>query len=89
MARRHYMKHISEQYGNPANLLQCSEEEFEAISAFLNGLGVRCRVTSWNVGGSGELIIQAENPYKFWIRGEDRYFADLAMTEEAIAAYRQ
>lgn len=83
------MKHISEQYGNPANLLQCSEEEFEAISAFLNGLGVRCRVTSWNVGGSGELIIQAENPYKFWIRGEARYFADLAMTEEEIAAYRQ
>lgn len=83
------MKHISEQYGNPANLLQCSGEEFEAVSAFLKGLGVRCRVTSWNVGGSGELIIQAENPYKGWIRGEDRYFADRAMTEEAIAAYQR
>lgn len=83
------MKHISEQYGNPANLLQCSGEEFEAVSAFLKGLGVRCRVTSWNVGGSGELIIQAENPYKTWISDEDRYFADRAMTNEAIAAYQR
>ena len=83
------MKHISEQYGNPANLLQCSEEEFETISAFLKGLGVRCRVTSWNVGGSGELIIQAENPYKAWISNEDRYFADRDMTNEAIAAYQR
>ena len=83
------MKHISEQYGNPANLLQCSGEEFDAISAFLKGLGVRCRMVSWNLGGNGEYIIQAENPYKFWIRGEDRFFAALAMTEESISAYRQ
>jgi hypothetical protein len=83
------MKHISEQYGATANLLQCSGDDFEAISAFLKGLGVRCRVTSWNVGGSGEYIIQAENPYKGWIRGEDRYFADRAMTDEAISAYQR
>lgn len=83
------MKHISEQYGNPANLLQVSDEEFEAVAEFLKRLGVRCRVTSWNVGGSGELIIQAENPYKTWISDKERYFADLAMTNEAIAAYQR
>ena len=83
------MMDIFGQYGIPANLRRCSGGEFYAISAFLKGLGVRCRMVSWNLGGNGEYIIQAENPYKFWIRGEDRFFADLAMTEESISAYRQ
>lgn len=83
------MLHISEQYGSPANLLQVSAKELEAVEAFLRGLGVRCRLVSWNVNGSGEYIIQAENPYRAWIGAEDRKIADKDMTAEGIARYKR
>ena len=81
------MLHISEQYGSPANLSQVNESEFEAVKAFLRGLGVRCRLVSWNFNGSGEYIIQADNPYRVWIGSEGRKIADEAMTDEGIARY--
>lgn len=55
------MKHITEEYGQPCNLLELSEEEYRELDAFLRLEGIiirRCR------SYCGTTTIQAENPYK-------------------------
>ena len=37
------MKHITEQYGQPANLLELSSEDFDKLRPFLFQLGVLSR----------------------------------------------
>lgn len=59
------MKYISEEYGQKCNLLELTQDEYDALEPFLLALGVRSRTTSSWV--EGDLIvnkIQADNPYK-------------------------
>lgn len=59
------MKYISEEYGQKCNLLELTQDEYDALEPFLLALGVLSRTTSSWV--EGDLIvqkIQAENPYK-------------------------
>ncbi len=58
------MKHINERYGQPENLLSLTPEEYKELEPFLKALGVRTRTTRWS---HEEVIIQADNPYKWWL----------------------
>ena len=58
------MKHITEEYGQPCNLLVLSREEYHMLDAFLRLEGVRIR--RCKEFGS-EVTIQAENPFMRWL----------------------
>lgn len=82
------MKHITNQYGAETNLLELTLDEYEVLRAFLKKLGVRCRTTKWD--SNGIAVIQAENPYKYWIgHAEGEKWANKDMSDESIKLYQR
>lgn len=62
------MKHITEEYGEETNLIECSPEEFETLYAFLAKAGVRLRQTMRLHSSTGKVVVtaQAINAYEFF-----------------------
>lgn len=62
------MKHITKEYGEETNLIECSPEEFEMLYAFLNKAGVRLRQTcrGYNSAGDDVITAQVTNAYEFF-----------------------
>ena len=58
------MTHITTEYGQPTNLITCTEQEFWTLKDFLNSIGVEIRMTS-HCGD--EITFQAQNGYKDWV----------------------
>lgn len=58
------MMHITEEYGQPCNLLVLSEEEYRVLDAFLRLEGVRIRQCK---SYRGTVTIQGENPFQQWL----------------------
>lgn len=88
------MRHITEEYGQPCNLLELTEEEYRVLDAFLMNLGIRSRRTSSDFG-KGTTVIQAENPYRerlllYFNRSaaEALESAEQDMSEKQIAWYK-
>ena len=90
------MKFISEEYGSKCNLLKLTWKEYQELEPFLLSLGVRSRFTisysepNEETGKMEEVcIIQAENPYKFWINENERKIAEKELTPFSIACYKR
>ena len=83
------LKHITTRYGQPCNHLELTSEELEELEPFLKELGVRCRTMVYTTkDGVENHVIQAENPYKFYIGKPERKHADECMTERGIRLYK-
>ena len=84
------MKHVTERYGEPANDLTLTRDEyFNVIDPFLLALGIRSRVClMWSENGQEMVMIQAENLYQGFIKGHEKSFVDGLMTPDAIARYK-
>lgn len=84
------MEFINEEYGNKCNLLEVTEKEYKMLEPFLLGLGVRSRITkSYKKGEDWMVVIQGENPYRFWIGQNERRAAERQLNPYAISCYKQ
>ena len=79
------MEHITEKYGQKANLLELPAEDFEKLRPFLFELGVLSRVTMMY---DGRVTIQAENPYKNFCKQSGLSEPDYYASEEALRRYQ-
>ena len=79
------MQHITEKYGQPANLLELSAEDFEKLRPFLFQLGVLSRVT---MEYAGRVTIQAVNPYRSYCKQSNLQEPDYYASEEALQRYQ-
>jgi len=57
------MKHITEQYGTPANLTECPQSDYWQISAMLAKVGVETRMTTRD-GATDMVTFQIRNVYR-------------------------
>ena len=82
------MEHITEQYGEEANILMLSFDELEELEPFLKTLGVRLRITAWY---GNTCKIQAENPYKdySYFDSKVKQLGDKAMSDREIRNYKR
>ena len=84
------MKHITEKYGQPCNLLSLNYEDYLALQNFLKPLGVRLRTTIVDGGYNGTCEIQGENPYKIWAgHPHAKKLGDEAMSDFCISCYKR
>lgn len=84
------MKHITEEYGSPCNLLEISNKDLAQLEPFLKQLGVRVRSTmGWSKDGEYMSLIQAENVYYTWNTPKEREQAKTHMTDFAISCYKR
>lgn len=79
------MEHITEKYGQPANLLELSSEDFDKLRPFLFQLGVLSRVT---MEYAGRVTIQADNPYRAYCKQNGLQEPDNDVTEEVLRRYQ-
>ena len=79
------MKHIDLEYGSGTNLLELTSDQLVELEPFLNALGIKVRTTRYCAGVH---VIQAENPYKYWISQNDRRYADAEMSPDELRRYK-
>lgn len=67
-----------------------SDDYYHELEPFLLSLGIKSRVCSSEcVNGVWMVEIQAENPYKFWCRKDDRKNADDEFTPFRLSCYKR
>lgn len=89
------MRHINEEYGSKCNLLELTQEQYDALKPFLLNLGILTRCTSFHCARNkktGKMenicIIEAKNPYEHRIGKNEREIAEKEFTPDSVECYK-